>query len=136
MSGVVSVIQRQAGEHVLEGEPLVGIQSLWARHVVGYLRQPYPVDPEVGQPVEVTTRTAQRRQFQSHIIHVGPQIETITNSLAFLRQGALVDSGLPIVVEIPDGVGIRPGEMVDLFLHSEEEMEGRFPFSARLRANN
>ena len=41
-------------------------------------------------------------------------METITNSLAFIRQGSLVDAGLPVVVEIPKGMKIRPGEAVDL----------------------
>jgi hypothetical protein len=52
----------------------------------------------------------------TEIVQIGAQVEIITNSLAYLRQGALVDSGLPIVVNIPEHVQIRPGEAVDMLI--------------------
>lgn len=117
VSGMVSVISRQPGEYVLDGEPLVAVHSLWSERVVGYLRQPYPIDPEVGMPVRVTTRNQKRLQFWTSISQVGAQIEVITNALAFVRQGALVDVGLPIVMELPAESHVRPGEVVDLWIN-------------------
>jgi hypothetical protein len=38
----------------------------------------------------------------------------ITNSLAFIKTGSLVDAGLPVIVSIPPGLSIRPGEVLDL----------------------
>jgi hypothetical protein len=64
--------------------------------------------------VRVTTREQKRQRFPSEIIQVGAQVEVITNALAFVRQGSLVDSGLPIVVQIPPFVKMRPGELVDI----------------------
>lgn len=114
ISGMVSIVHRREGEFVVDGEPLIVINSEWADRIVGYLRQPYPVDPQVGMSVRVATREYKSRNFWSEISQVGAQMETITNSLAYIRQGSLVDAGLPVVIEIPKGVKIRPGEAVDL----------------------
>ena len=116
ISGMVSYINRQAGEYVLEGEPIVAVHSLWSDRVVCYLRQPYPADPDVGLKVRITTRTAQRQQFWTTVSHVGAQVEAITNALAFIRQGMLVDVGLPVIVNLPPETRIRPGEIVDMWL--------------------
>jgi multidrug resistance efflux pump len=123
IDGVVSQIHRQPLEQIVEGEPLVTIQSPWSEYVVAYLRQPYPFDPVVGQRVLVTTRERRRREFASAISRVGAQVELITNVLAYVRQGALVDAGLPVVIPLPDGVLLRPGEIVDLRLDSTGDDE-------------
>ena len=116
ITGMVNFVNRTVGEYVLEGEPIVCIASPWSDRVVAYLRQPYPMDPEVGMRVRVTTRTDQRRQFWALISHVGPQVETITNALAVVRQGVLLDVGLPLVVDLPTRAPVRPGEVVDLWI--------------------
>jgi multidrug resistance efflux pump len=114
ISGMVGILYRQQGENVVEGEPLVSINGNWSDRIVAYVRQPYQVDPMVGMPVYVTTRDRKVREFWSEISQVGAQLETITNTLAFVRAGFLVDAGLPFVVDVPKGVQIRPGETVDL----------------------
>jgi multidrug resistance efflux pump len=116
ISGMVSGISRQAGEYVLDGESIAGVSSLASQRVVAYLRQPYPIDPEVGMKVQISTRTERRERFSSSIIHVGAQVEVITNVLATVRQGALVDVGLPVVIDLPMHNRIRPGEIVDLWI--------------------
>ncbi|HKX63512.1 MAG TPA: hypothetical protein VJS65_16770 [Verrucomicrobiae bacterium] len=118
ISGMVSIVYRREGEFVVDGEPILVINSQWADRIVGYLRQPYAMDPQVGMSVHVATREYKSRNFWSEISQVGAQMETITNSLAFIRQGSLVDAGLPVVVEIPKGMKIRPGEAVDLVFRS------------------
>ncbi len=116
VSGMVIPTGKQPGEFAVEGEPLVGIQSTRSERVVAYLRQPYALDPEVGMKVRVITRGPQRVEFMTSIAHVGAQVEAITNALAFVRQGALVDVGLPIILDLPPQSRIRPGEVVDLRL--------------------
>lgn len=135
-SGMVTPMFRQEGEMVLQGEPLMGIQAVWSDRVVAYLRQPYPVDPEVGMQVKVTTRTRSREQFALSISHVGAQVEAITNALAFVRQGALVDVGLPIIMDLPAYSRIRPGEQVDLWIDGSArspEREGEQPATPEAR---
>ena len=116
ISGMVSGISRQPGEYVMDGEAVVGVSALGSQRVVAYLRQPYPIDPEVGMKVRLATRTEKREQFATSILHVGAQVEVITNILAMVRQGALVDVGLPVVIGLPEQNRIRPGEIVDLWI--------------------
>ena len=105
---------RQAGESAVEGEQLMTINALVSERVVAYLRQPYPIDPQVGLEVVMVTRERKPRRVLGAITQVGAQMEIITNSLAFIRQGSLVDAGLPIAVSVPADISIRPGEILDL----------------------
>jgi multidrug resistance efflux pump len=116
ISGMVQVIYRHSAEYVVEGEPLMSISSARSDRVVAYLRQPYPLDPEIGMEAEILTRTRKPRRFTSKISEIGAQIETITNSLAFIKQGSMVDEGLPVVLLVPMDAHIRPGEIVDVIL--------------------
>jgi multidrug resistance efflux pump len=119
IDGMVNSIYRQERENVVEGEPLIGINSSWSDRIVGYLRQPYRAEPIVGMKVLIITRERKRRKYWSEITHIGAQVEVITNALAFVQQGALVDAGLPITVNLPSGLQIRPGEIVDLMIQSK-----------------
>lgn len=116
ITGMVGMIHRQPGEYVQDGEPLVTINALKADHIVAYLRQPYRLDPEVGMKAKVATRTQKRQLFWTEIQEIGAQVEIITNSLACVRQGFLVDVGLPIILGVPGDAHIRPGEAVDVWL--------------------
>lgn len=116
LTGMVSSVFRNQGENVVNGEPIIAISSLQSEHIVGYLRQPFPVEPEVGMPVEVRTRATRSVSRLSRILQVGAQLEPITNSLAMLKPGNLVDMGLPIEVNLPPDLKVRPGELVDLII--------------------
>jgi multidrug resistance efflux pump len=114
ITGMVGSVARQAGESAVEGEILLTINALTSERVVAYLRQPYPIDPHVGQEVVMITRERKPRRLNGSILQVGAQVEMITNALAFIRTGSLIDVGLPIVVSIPPDVSIRPGEILDI----------------------
>lgn len=119
ISGMVGMIYRQQGENIVAGEPLVSINGNWSDRIVAYMRQPYYVDPLVGMSVHVTTRERKAKKFWSEITQVGAQVETITNTLGFVRTGYMVDVGLPIVIDIPKGTQIRPGETVDIVFRAK-----------------
>lgn len=120
ISGMVNTLYRQQDEYVADGELVVGINSPWANRIVGFLRQPFSVEPIVGAKVLVSARNLGRQSFWTQITQVGAQLETITNSLAFIKQGALTDSGLPVVVSVPNHIRIRPGEVVDMMIQVEK----------------
>jgi multidrug resistance efflux pump len=126
ISGMVHLVYRQANENVVEGEPLITINSSRSDRIVAYMRQPYPIDPEIGLSVEVVTRTRKKQRFKSKITEVGAQVEMITNALAFVRQELLIDSGLPVVVDVPPDVHIRPGEIVDVIVNPISTQLKRF----------
>lgn len=121
IAGTVGSVLRQPGEDVVEGEPLVTVLATRADRVVAYLRQPYRFEPQAGHPARITTRERVRREFPSYIVQVGAQVEPITNALAYVPQGALVDVGLPVVLAVPEAVQIRPGEIVDVRLEPPSE---------------
>jgi multidrug resistance efflux pump len=114
IDGMVTGILRRSGESVVGGEPLLSISSARAERVVGYLRQPYTVQPEVGAQLILTTRERHPRQLTGVVTEIGAQVEIITNALAFVQPGKLVDAGLPLIVSLPENAGIRPGEIVDI----------------------
>src|SRR5690606_16092527 len=113
-SGMVHYVYRQSGENVLAGEPLFSISPLRSERIVGYLRQPYSVDLQVGMKVEVVTRDHHRRVFESEIAQVGARVEVITNTLAIIPMNSPMDAGLPFVIHVPSDVFLRPGEIVDV----------------------
>lgn len=116
ITGMVSVPIRQAGEFVPAGEPLITVSSTRSDNVVAYLRQPYRFDPKIGMTARITTRTSQRQAFSTQIIQIGAQVEVLTNALALMRPGTLVDAALPVILPVPSGVNIRPGEIVDVII--------------------
>jgi multidrug resistance efflux pump len=114
MSGMVQWINRQPGEYLAEGEILLTINSPKADRIVCYLRQPYALEPAQGMKVEVLTRSHQRQTFLAEVAQVGAQVEVITNALAVIRPFTTVDTGLPVVIQLPPEVNVRPGETFDV----------------------
>jgi multidrug resistance efflux pump len=113
ISGEVNFI-RQAREFVRLGEPLVTISASRSDRIIAYLKQPMPFEPEVGMQMEVVTRNRKSIRFLTEISQVGARVEVITNSIAYIQPGALVDSGLPVILPVPPDIQIRPGEVVDV----------------------
>ncbi|HYE30012.1 MAG TPA: hypothetical protein VEH27_01160 [Methylomirabilota bacterium] len=111
---------RQAGEFVSAGEQLLVINAPKAERIVAYLKQPLPFEPEVGMKLEVVAHKRKPLRFETTIAQVGARLEVITNSIAFIPPDALVDTGLPVVMGIPDGVSLRPGEVVDVILKRQQ----------------
>ncbi len=118
ISGRVHFISRQPGEFVVEGEPLVGIASPRSERIVAYMRQPLQFEPQPGMRVDVLLQNRNRQKFATQILQVGAQFEAITNGLAFIQQGALVDIGLPIILTVPPEVQLRPGEVVNVVVRT------------------
>lgn len=119
MDGMVSAVDRQGGENLSAGDPIMTITAVKPEHIITYLRQPIPFEPKVGMQLEVRTRTFQIQSGVARIENVGSQFEGITNALAILRPGVPVDLGLPIQISLAAGLHVRPGELVDLTLASE-----------------
>jgi multidrug resistance efflux pump len=124
IDGMVSAVLRQAGEHLLAGEPLLVISSHRADRLVGYLRQPYTVRAEIGMQALLSTREWNRRRYLGTVSQIGAQVEFITNYLAVLRPGALVDAGLPVVIDLPPDTPIRPGEIIDIEIRAGPSVDG------------
>lgn len=110
---------RRAGEYVRAGEPILAVNSPKATRVIAYLKQPYPFEPKPGMALEVITREAEPKRFLTHIARVGARVEILTNAIAYVPTGALVDSGLPLILPLPPEASLRPGEVVDIIPASD-----------------
>jgi multidrug resistance efflux pump len=113
MSGVISTIYHRAGEKVVRGVPILTITAPHSDRIVGYLRQPINRRPTTNDMVVVSTRTQKRQVGRAQIIRVGSQMELINPALLSTDSNR-IEVGLPILVTLPDGLKLVPGEFVDL----------------------
>ncbi len=120
MDGMVGIIYHRAGENVPEGSPILTITGMEPERIVAYLRQPVAFEPKVGEQVEVRTRAFQRQTSLARINNVGAQFEPITNVLAIAHPSGTFDFGLPVEITVPPGLKVRPGEIVDLSIVSQD----------------
>jgi multidrug resistance efflux pump len=128
-NGVVCNVWHRPGEVVRAGDVILTVQVPRSERIVCYLRQPLPVEPEVGMQVQVRTRSMVKRVGWGKILNVGPQMEPI--SAALLRPGMNIEIGLPIAISVPPELNLRPGELVDLAILPKTEAASP-PLDSRL----
>lgn len=119
IDGVVSLILRKPGETVIPGEVVVRVNATRPPQITGFLRQPLPSIPKPGAVATVRTRGQPRVSGEAKVLHVGAAMEPITPSLLaalHLPPNQLVEPGLRVVIAVPAGMNIRPGEHVDVSL--------------------
>ena len=115
LDGLVGGIHRASGENLVAGEPILTIHAPAGDRIVGFVRQPLNNTPQVGMPVEVRSRAAKRLRGSGRILEVGIQLEPIYTNL-LINPSARSELGLPILVSLPPGLKLIPGEIVDLNL--------------------
>jgi multidrug resistance efflux pump len=113
ISGVITALHQQQGGFVDAGLPLATIRSTQPLHIVGYLRQPASQIPEEGSRIDVITRGDRKLRAEARVRKVGPQFEPL--GPAFVRPFAEQEErALPLLISLPEGLSLRPGEIVDL----------------------
>tara|TARA_R100001143_G_scaffold63267_1_gene69256 strand:- start:17439 stop:18524 length:1086 start_codon:yes stop_codon:yes gene_type:complete len=114
LSGVISRVNFISGDFVQMGDEILKIESQEPNYIVGYLRQPFTVDPVPGLEVEVRTRRAGRAFFNSTIQEVGGHIRLVEPHLQ--RPGAIFETGLPVRISVANrgDINLNPGEIVDI----------------------
>lgn len=116
ISGMISMIHHQPGERILRGNPVVTITDPETRRIVGYVRQPVSTVPTTNDFVRISTRSnLQRQEVNAPIIRVGAQLEPINPAL-LSADTKRMEVGLPILVSIPPGIRLLPGEYVNLVI--------------------
>lgn len=121
VDGMVNLIYHRTGEAIIAGEPIVTIAAYDPVRIVSYIRAPVMREPSVGTRVEVRSRSSRREVGIASIIEVGTQLETVAPALAAPVKFSNIELGLPISVSLPPNLKIRPGELVDLTLLSDQE---------------
>ncbi|MFO7776336.1 MAG: hypothetical protein R6W89_11105 [Candidatus Hydrogenedentota bacterium] len=123
MDGRVARMHKRGGEYVTEGEPILDISGSESERVVAFLRQPIQFEPEPGMPVQVRKRGGDRQGAETEVLVVGSHLEPIAEVLRQplnLRGGQ--ELGLPLIINLPPELPVRPGELVDVnFVQSGSE---------------
>jgi multidrug resistance efflux pump len=119
LDGMVATVYRQAGETILAGEPLIAITAERPDHILGFIRQPISFQPKKGDAVEVRTRGNVRQVGVTQISAVGSRLELFSQPLRVRGFDSSLERGLPVLLDIPADMQLHPGELVDLFLKSD-----------------
>ena len=114
MEGVVTKIYHRNGETVIAGDPIISLSAPSGRRIIGYLRQPLPFEPQVGDAVRVSTRRPHRQVATAKILGVGAQMELVTAPMRIRGYATAMERGLPVLLSLPPGLDVHPGELVDL----------------------
>ena len=112
--GMITKVLRNVGENVLAGEPLLLLTATEPKSITGYLRQPFPLEPAIGQKVQVRTHAKKNLIGNATITRVGVHFEPILNPA--LHPSPTPEVGLPIEVSLPPNIKLRPGELVSLMI--------------------
>ena len=117
MDGVVNKIYHRSGETIVAGEPIVTLTAPRSQRIIGYLRQPLPFEPKSGDSVRVYTRRPRRQVATTQILQVGVQMELVTAPMRLRGFGTAMERGLPVLLSLPPGLEVHPGELVDLMVN-------------------
>ena len=112
IAGTVVAVHRYPGQGVRAGDPILTIASEQGRYIVSYVPQERVPPLTVGMAVAVRVRAAGTRPRDSVVESVGPQVEPIP--VHQRRNPQVPEWGLPVRVLLPDGLDVRPGELIDV----------------------
>lgn len=114
LSGTITAIHCWPGQNVRAGTPIMTVAATQGQYIVSYVRQEQRLKPVVGMKVDVRVRTVPRQTSVSKIEEVGSQVEPVPSHQ--LRDPRVPEWGLPVRIGIPDGMHLKPGELVDVAL--------------------
>jgi multidrug resistance efflux pump len=113
INGMISMVHHVKNERILRGMPVVSISDPETRRIIAYVRQPVTRVPTTNDFATITTRSQPRQTARGPILHVGAQLEPINPAL-LATDSKRVEVGLPIMVAVPDGIHLVPGEYINL----------------------
>jgi len=114
-SGHLTRIFRHTGDFVSLGEAIAEIRSRDAESIIGYMKAPFPMKPEVGMEVEIVPRSGGRSAAsRASVVSVGPQFEALQPAFMRPLPVSLEERALPIHISLPDDIPFVPGDIVDI----------------------
>jgi len=113
IDGMVSFVHHRKGERIIRGSSVATIVDPTARRVIGYVRQPVSLLPTTNDSVTIIKRTAPAAVAKGKIERIGAQFEFINPAL-LSSDTKRMEVGLPILVSVPPGFPLVPGEYVTL----------------------
>jgi len=110
--GIVSQIQHRTGEAVLRGNPILTITETEPTAIITYVGQEQLAKVTETMAVQLIKNTEPAQIAASEVVYVGPAMELMPQRL---WQNPNVEQwGRPVLVKIPPGLKLIPGEMVGI----------------------
>jgi multidrug resistance efflux pump len=110
IDGMVSQIQNRPGEAVLVGEPILNITELKPREIIAYANENQARQIQKGTAVELIKTSEPAQIAKSEVTYLGPNISQMPVRL--WRNPNIAQWGRPILIKIPPGLKLIPGETV------------------------
>lgn len=111
--GVVSLVQRNTGEVVMAGDPILTIAKTEPDNIVAYATEEQAGRVKEDMKVQLIDRNRTPNVLiASHVLYVGPTIEQMPARL--WRHPSMPQWGRPIMIKIPAELKLVPGEMVGI----------------------
>jgi multidrug resistance efflux pump len=107
----VQPILAMPGQQVKAGTVLFTIAADEPEYIVSYVRPTQRLHPEVGMTVAVRPRYG-GQVAHAAVERVGPQVELVPSHQ--IRDQRVMEWGLPVRIQVPPALQLRPGELVDL----------------------
>lgn len=115
-TGTISAIYGWPGQTIRTGQPIVTIAANQGQYIVSYVRQDQRLQPEVGTTVQVFLRGQGSRPVAAMVERIGPQVLQIPRHQR--RDPRVQEWGLPVRINLPGDLKVRPGELVDIVFES------------------
>jgi multidrug efflux pump subunit AcrA (membrane-fusion protein) len=128
IDGIVIPIQQQAnearllrpgekiigrpGEVVTAGEPILGIAEARPKEIIAYIGERLLGQLQANMPVELIKEREPPQIARSQITQIGPTMELMPERM-WLNPN-IPQWGRPVLIEIPEGLELIPGEMVGI----------------------
>jgi multidrug resistance efflux pump len=101
---------RRAGEVVSAGDPIVAVADKVTTEVVAYVSERALGRVREGMPVDLIKTRMASQIGRTTVARLGQTIQVTPQRL--WRSATIPEYGLPIVIHIPEGLDLIPGEMV------------------------
>jgi len=102
----------QPGEVVAAGDSILAVAEVPPTEIVAYIGEQYIGQVQEKMAVELIKDREPAQKAKSRVTHVGPLVELMPQRL-WLNPN-IPRWGRPIVIEIPDGFELVPGELVGI----------------------
>ncbi|NLH40931.1 MAG: HlyD family efflux transporter periplasmic adaptor subunit [Planctomycetes bacterium] len=103
---------RRAGEVVAAGDPILAVAQTEPTEIIAYANEQQIGLLEQDMNVELVKMRYPAQIAQSHVLSIGPTIELMPQRL--WRSPTIPQWGRPVVIEVPAGLAIIPGELVGI----------------------
>jgi len=116
MDGVISSISLYEGARVTAGATILTVSLAKPQHIIGFVRQPLQMVPKEGDRVEVRTRGVRHQAGYAQVLRVGSDMQLVNSPMRLRGYDNSLERGLPFLVNVPQGIDLYPGELVDLII--------------------